>query len=116
MLDASSPAQTAIHACRLTTEVIATPSELREQGREAYRLFVDLARCPYQRPVDTCAFENWTEGFLQAQWAAEWERWEVKDCHDRNSGDSSVNSPPDEGVEPIECTVTVILVTAILSP
>jgi hypothetical protein len=78
MLDASSPAQMAIHACQLTTKVIATPSELREQGREAYWLFGELARCPYERPVDTCAFENWTEGFLQAQWAEEWQRRKAK--------------------------------------
>lgn len=51
-------------------KINATPSDLREQGREAFRLFLYYAHNPYVRSEDTCAFENWFEGWAQAEWAA----------------------------------------------
>lgn len=55
------------------TEVPATPSDRQEQGREAFRLFGYYAHNPYAPRInDICAYANWLEGFLQAQWAAEW--------------------------------------------
>lgn len=50
--------------------VVATPSELRQQGRDAY----PLSRNPYVRSEDTCAWSNWLEGFVQAEYAANWNR------------------------------------------
>jgi hypothetical protein len=52
------------------TKVITTPSQLREQGREAFALFGYYAHNPYVWIEDACACGNWDEGFAQAKWAA----------------------------------------------
>lgn len=51
-------------------KIVATPSQLREQGREAFRLFRYYAHNPYVWRDDQCACGNWFEGWAQAEWAA----------------------------------------------
>lgn len=56
------------------------PSELREQGRNAYPDPVN----PYDWREDRCAYVNWQEGFTQAKYAADWAR---RECSQVESGD-----------------------------